>query len=107
MQTVWTFDKSVEADLAKTHLESQGISVVLDDYHVVSANWLRSGAMGGIKLKVERQHVATATGLLKRLMRDLASACDTADADEACLACGHEMLPDEEACSSCGWTFHD
>lgn len=50
--TVATFSHPVEAHLAKTKLESEGIACVVIDEYLVRVNWLLSNAIGGVKVMV-------------------------------------------------------
>ena len=50
--TVATFSQPFEAHLARTKLESEGVTCFVSDEHVIAVNWLLSGAVGGVKLKV-------------------------------------------------------
>lgn len=51
-KTVATFSQPVEAHLARTKLESEGIVCVVSDEYLVRVNWLLSNAVGGVKLLV-------------------------------------------------------
>jgi len=50
--TIATYSQPVEAHLARTKLESEGIMCVVSDEHLVRVNWLLSNAVGGVKLRV-------------------------------------------------------
>jgi hypothetical protein len=50
--TVATFSQPVEAHLARTKLESEGVECVVSDEYLVRVNWLLSNAVGGVKLRV-------------------------------------------------------
>lgn len=50
--TVATFSQPVEAHLARTKLESEGIDCLVCDEYLVRVNWLLSNAVGGVKLRV-------------------------------------------------------
>jgi Putative prokaryotic signal transducing protein len=62
--TVATFSLPVEAHIAKTKLESEGIECFVADENIVSLNWLYSGAVGGIKLQVSEADYARAERIL-------------------------------------------
>jgi hypothetical protein len=50
--TVASFSQPIEAHLARTKLESEGIPCVVGDENLVRVDWLLSNAVGGVKLKV-------------------------------------------------------
>lgn len=105
METIWIFDTTCEADLARIYLEDHGFEVALDDYNVVAMDWLRSNAFGGIKLKVKRGDMDRALGHLKELMNQRSQRSTRSDNNDPCLSCGNQMHPDEDTCPNCGWTF--
>jgi hypothetical protein len=50
--TVASFSQPIEAHLARTRLEAEGIPCVVGDENLVRVDWLLSNAVGGVKLKV-------------------------------------------------------
>lgn len=64
LETVKTFDKSHEAYLTKTKLESEGIMAVIEDEHMVTLDPLLSNMLGGIKLKVPREQLFKARTII-------------------------------------------
>jgi hypothetical protein len=64
MMTVATFDTLMEAELARSYLEGEGIRCFLADAEMVNTAWYLSGAMGGIKLQVAKADFLTAERLL-------------------------------------------
>ncbi len=62
--TVGEYSFPLDAHLAKIRLEAEGIPVLLADEEIVSANWLYSNAVGGVKLKVRPDDEARARGIL-------------------------------------------
>ena len=50
--TVATFETPFEAEVAKGRLESEGHTVFLADAETVTANWLYSNAVGGVRVQV-------------------------------------------------------
>jgi hypothetical protein len=62
--TIATFNRPVEAHLAKTKLESEGIVCFVTDEQLVQVNWLFPHA-GGVKLKVPAEHSQRARDILR------------------------------------------
>jgi hypothetical protein len=64
MKTVAAYSKPEEAYLAKTRLEASGINAAIRDDLTVSAYWLYSNAIGGVKVDVEDEDFARAREVL-------------------------------------------
>lgn len=62
--TIATFSKPVEAHLARTKLESEGIPCFVTDEQLVQVNWLFPHA-GGVKLKVSAEDASRARDILR------------------------------------------
>ncbi len=62
--TVRKFMNVPDALLAKTILDSAGLECYLGDEHIVRMHWFWSSFMGGVKLRVREEDVATAAELL-------------------------------------------
>jgi hypothetical protein len=60
MKTVAAYSKPEEAYLARSRLESSGISATIRDEYVVSTYWLYSNAVGGVKVDVADEDYARA-----------------------------------------------
>lgn len=67
--TVRSFDNPIEAHLARTRLESEGIEGVLFDENIIGLNPVYNVAVGGIKAKVMKEDHEQASQLLKSLER--------------------------------------
>ena len=67
LETLKTFDNSVEAHILKTKLESEGIPCYLFDEHTVSMNPLYNVTLGGIKLKINSYDAVDALEVLKSI----------------------------------------
>jgi len=78
---VATFSHPVEAHLARTRLESEGIDCVVTDEYLVRVNWLLSNAIGGVKLMVPKWDEDRARDIL-RPAPHLVVVADPDDADE-------------------------
>lgn len=89
---VSTFSQPQEAHVARSALTAAGIESWLSDEHIVSANWMYSNAVGGVKLLVRAEEAETAREVLGT------TASSQPAADETHL--GH----DQEAivCPRCG-----
>jgi tetratricopeptide (TPR) repeat protein len=64
--TVAAFSYPIQAYLARTMLEWEGIQAFVADEHVVTANWLYSNLVGGVKLQVEESDRAAAVEILEQ-----------------------------------------
>ncbi|NJW54799.1 DUF2007 domain-containing protein, partial [Salinimicrobium sp. CDJ15-91] len=53
--TVAVFQYSAEAQIIKGRLESEGINSFLVDNHTIDTDPLVSNAIGGVKLKVQKE----------------------------------------------------
>jgi len=63
--TVATFGQGVDAHLARTKLESEGIQCMVSDEYMVRVNWLLSNAVGGVKLMVPSWEAGRAREILR------------------------------------------
>ena len=64
-ETIASFSQPVEAHLARTKLESEGIPCVVSDEYLVHVNWLLSNAVGGVKLRVPSWEASRAREVLR------------------------------------------
>ncbi len=64
--TVATFNTVMEAELAKTMLQAEGIEAFVADAHTISVNPLYSNALGGVKIQVAARDLEQARILLIR-----------------------------------------
>jgi DNA-directed RNA polymerase subunit M/transcription elongation factor TFIIS len=62
---VASFSQPVEAHLARTKLESEGIPCVVGDEHLVRVDWFLSNAVGGVKVMVPRSEAEHARDVLR------------------------------------------
>ncbi len=63
--TVASYSQPIQAHLARTKLESEGIPCIVGDEHLVRVDWLLSNAVGGVKLKVPSWEEARAREALR------------------------------------------
>ena len=89
--TVGTFSQGVDAHLARTKLESEGIQCMVSDEYLVRVNWLLSNAVGGVKLMVPAWDVEHAKEVLRPKPHLVEAADpnerDPEDADLICPRC--------------------
>lgn len=81
--TVASFSQPVEAHLARTQLEADGITCVVSDEYLVRMDWLLSNAIGGVKLKV----LAWEADRAKEILRPRPHLVVVADSESE-----HEMI---------------
>ena len=62
---VGTYSQPVEAHLARTRLESEGIQCMVSDEYLIRVNWLLSNAIGGVKLMVPAWEAQRASDILR------------------------------------------
>lgn len=60
-----TFSQPVEAHLARTKLESEGIPCVIGNENLVRVDWFLSNAVGGVKVMVPRWEAEHARDVLR------------------------------------------
>jgi len=60
-----SFSQPVEAHLARTKLESEGIPCVIGNENLVRVDWLLSNAVGGVKVMVPRWEAEHARDVLR------------------------------------------
>ncbi len=63
--TVSRFLSPLEADLALSRLQAEGVPSFLQDANTVSINWLYAPALGGIRLQVPCEWEAKAREILE------------------------------------------
>ena len=83
------FVDALAARIASGRLESEGIPVTVLNEHFVTANWLMSGAVGGVQVLVPAEQAELAAQLLKQQAAgefDLEAATDA----PRCAHCGHD-----------------
>lgn len=96
--TIATYMNGLEAHVARSKLESEGIAVSLADEAVVRMNWLWSNAVGGVKVRVKPSEQDRARRILSE------STDDSALEEEALRDQPAKVLPFPEAslCPHCG-----
>jgi predicted RNA-binding Zn-ribbon protein involved in translation (DUF1610 family) len=87
--TIAQFRDLPEAGLAKSKLESAGITCFLDNEFTIGANWLYSNALGGVKLNVPEENAEEAKAILEETTETIASEeSEEHLEDSACPICG-------------------
>src|SRR5580704_353168 len=87
MVTIASFPSVIEAQLAKSRLESEGIDCFVADENIVTMNWLYSNAVGGVKLQVDRADFEVARQLLE-LPASRPKTKEEGAAEVICMNCG-------------------
>ena len=82
--TVARFSHPEEAYLASAKLESEGIQSFVADAHTVTADWLVSNAIGGVRLQVRESEAADAKQILSSKQQNMQA---TAAISETCPKC--------------------
>jgi hypothetical protein len=90
---VRAFSQPHEAHLACSALQAAGLEATVADVNIVSADWLYSNAVGGVKLLVRAEDASTAREVLDTPAavekRDEPESVDVTDAAEpSCPRCG-------------------
>lgn len=63
--TIANFPSPIDANLAKTRLEADGIECVLTNEHIASMNWYWPLAIGGVGLQVRESDAERAMEILE------------------------------------------
>ena len=109
--TVATYNHSMEAHLARTKLESEGIEAYVADEHMVSINPAYNIPFGGVKLKIKNTDLNKAISVLgfDNLLEYKDSAGDLNEKSSKivmvkCSNCGedNEIKTKTKFCGSCG-----
>ncbi len=107
---VQQFANAVDADLAKTLLDAEGIPTVLENREFIGMDWAMAAAAGWIKVLVPPDRVGEAIAVLRKANAargpdvQLGEPGELHDA-EACLRCGGAMPVGDAVCDACGWSY--
>jgi len=95
--TIASFSYPQEAYLHQALLDYTGIDCFVADDYIVTANWLYSTAVGGVKLQVRESDVEDAFAVLNDVVQtDTENAPDTIGLDdEKCPRCNSENIRQE------------
>lgn len=89
--TIAAFREPIEAHLARSRLECEGVRCALADEHIVGVYWLSASAVGGVKLQVGEQDRERALRVLEEVSARSAASAEwvTGDLDAPrCPGCG-------------------
>lgn len=92
-----------EAELARLHLDEEGIPAFIADAEIVNMDWLLGNAVGNVKIQVARRDAEAATSVLAR--KTPAQPEGEVDESSKCLACGTRLAEDATTCLTCGWSY--
>lgn len=100
---VASFTTPVEAELAKNHLETEGISARLANDSTVGWFWYISNAVGGIQLLVGEEQAERALAILESAPggQDIPGSGESEEATWTCERCGAQVSAELEYCP-CG-----
>ena len=85
--TVASYSRPVEAHLARTRLEADGITCVVSDEYLVRVDWLLSNAVGGVKLMVPSWEADRAKEILRPRPRLVVVAGAGSEEEMICPRC--------------------
>lgn len=90
--TVACFPDAIQAHLARGRLEAEGIPALVADEHYVSANWMMSNAIGGVKVQVSERMATRAADVLRQLDAGEFAIDDAERPDGVCPRCGSAAI---------------
>lgn len=98
--TIATYSHPFQAEVDRQVLEQEGIRTFLADDNIVGANWLWSGAVGGVKLQVAESDVSRAAALLEahREQQSEAEAAAAGGVTFPCEECGQIITLSADRC---------
>jgi len=107
LETVAEFTNPHQADVAKMHLEAEGIPAFLHNRNIVESIGLFGSLSGAIRLQVHPDDVERASALLAHASDPSIARGEPDDAFAVvtCLSCGEPLAETDDACSRCGWTY--
>jgi len=107
LSTVAEFANPHQADVAKMHLEAEGIPAFLGNRNIVESIGLWGNLIGPIRLQVHPGDVERASALLAHASDPSIARGepDEAFAVVTCLSCGEPLAETDDACPRCGWTY--
>ncbi|MGC4003733.1 MAG: hypothetical protein QM811_11645 [Pirellulales bacterium] len=107
-RTVATFKYALQAQTALVALKNQGFQAqVMDETITTLGGIFGQAAYGWIKLNVAVDQAEAARAYLESvpgLLYEQGHGEQTMS-DDACLACGAIIPPDQDSCPMCGWSF--
>lgn len=98
--TVASYTDAIQAHLARGRLEAEGIRAEVADEHYVSADWLMSNAVGGVKVRVPERMAERARRILQEIEAGDFALPETLP--ETMPASPPASPPDPARCPRCG-----
>ncbi|MBN1430275.1 MAG: DUF2007 domain-containing protein [Anaerolineae bacterium] len=95
--TIATFSHPVQAHIVKARLEAEGIWAFVADESTITANWLMSIALGGVRLQVNGKDAENALDILDQAPEPIEWEEEDADGEEE-----SGDSNDPEKCPRCG-----
>ncbi|MBV1870506.1 MAG: DUF2007 domain-containing protein [Gammaproteobacteria bacterium] len=77
-----------EAEIARSSLESEGITAFVADAHTINMQWLYSNAMGGARVQVYKKNLVAAQKILNTDYSSFVESEVGCDEQSKCLKCG-------------------
>lgn len=110
--TVGTFGEVYQAHMFRTFLAENNIESFIADEHIVTANWLYTNAIGGLRVSVRHVDAPTARQLLNEHQQMLRGEVEPIDwgainpewADDALPEDKNSTKPNKYACPKCACT---
>jgi transposase-like protein len=90
--TLSSYRDPIDAELAKARLDGAGIPAIVVDQYLISVQWLYSGAIGGVKIKVDESDLEIARAVLR----------ENRSADLLSIPESQAPLADGDRCPMCG-----
>jgi hypothetical protein len=87
LNTVAVFRDVLDAELARSKLQSQGIDAQLADCATIGVSWNYSNALGGVKVQVRSSQIAQASKALRADESAALAAIDAALGRRTALVC--------------------
>ncbi len=100
LKIVATYSMPYQAHLAKSRLETEGISAFIRDEHLISIDWLYSPALGGVKLEVPEGQWEEAKQILETSIPNDLEEMEIIEGDPAQIPPTEIMTQLE--CANCG-----
>ncbi len=99
LKTIAQYTDPIQAYIAKGRLEASNIPVTIADEYYISANWMISNAIGGVKLQVPDEFTVQAIQVIRRLDAGDYEATDLVYTEE--VPEKPEEQPVDDACPYC------
>lgn len=91
--TAATYSFPYEAEIARSTLESEGITAFVADAHTINMQWLYSNAMGGVRVQVYKKNLDVAQEILNTDFSSFVESAVDCEEEAKCSVCGGELEP--------------